>query len=402
MIKNLSFIGLVIDRLAPERHGHLAFCAVKATPRILHSDRFMLIVSWKKTKGRKPSRMDGFSLIGLTCLRLLWSALLTGVLFASAGLSPGVAANNDAQTDTSKLQVEALIGFWRQDDLATDNLRERRKSFEKLMQSTPEPTRIQTKHIDADGVAADMILPARLHHPYGNRAILYLHGGGFYSGSIRTHRALAAALAKGASADVLLVDYRLVPEYTYPVQIQDVLTAYRWLLKSGYRNDNIVIVGDSVGGNLAIEMTLRQIQANGPLPAAVVAMSPVTDLAATGASMTKNAGTDPLVNKAQILSLSKAYLGKQSPSDPQASPLYANLAGFPPLLLQVGSREVLLDDTLRLAENARKAGVDVTAEVWPGMIHQWQLFPFWLDDARRSNQRVADYLIDHFADKPEE
>jgi epsilon-lactone hydrolase len=346
--------------------------------------------------------MDGISLIGLFCRRLQRSALITCVLCLTAGLSPCVAANNAAQTATSALQVETLINFWRQYDFSTDNLRERRKSFERLMQSTPEPTRIQTKHIDADGVAADMILPARLHHPYGNRAILYLHGGGFYSGSLRTHRVLAAGLAKAASADVLLVDYRLTPEYTYPVQIQDVLTAYRWLLKSGYRNDNVAVVGDSVGGNLAIEMTLRQIEANGPLPAAVVAMSPVADLAATGASMTKNAGIDPLVSREQILSLSKAYLGKQSPADPQASPLYADLSGFPPLLLQVGSREVLLDDTLRLAENARRAGVDVTAEVWPGMIHQWQLFPFWLDDARRSNQRVADFVIDHFADKPEE
>jgi acetyl esterase/lipase len=180
------------------------------------------------------------------------------------------------------------------------------------------------------------------------------------------------------------------------------LTAYRWLLESGYRNENIVIVGDSVGGNIAIEATLRQLRARRPLPAAVIAMSPVTDLAATGASMEKNAESDLLIGKPQLEAISKAYLGDTSPTDPDASPLYADMAGFPPLLMQVGSREALLDDTLRLAAKAREAGVDVTAEVWPGMVHQWQLFPFWLDDARRSNQKAAEFAMKHFADKPEE
>jgi monoterpene epsilon-lactone hydrolase len=357
----------------------------------------------KQACERKQRQMGGLFSIGFTRSLMQWSAAaVMGVFFASAQLSPAQAAGTDEPTGASAQQIEKLIGLWHQYFPDTNNLLERRRAFEKLMESTPEPTRVQTKHVDADGVAADLILPARLHHPFGKRAILYLHGGGFYSGSLRTHRALAATLAKAASADVLLVDYRLAPEYVYPTQIQDALTAYRWLLESGYRNDNIVIVGESVGGNLAIETTLRQIDAKGPLPAAVVAVSPVTDLAATGASMTDKAPLDPLLSKAQIELLRKAYLGERSPTDPKASPLYADMTGFPPLLLQVGSREVLLDDTQRLAEKARKAGVDVTTEVWPGMIHQWQLFPFWVDDARRSNQRIAEYAIEHFTDKPDE
>jgi acetyl esterase/lipase len=322
------------------------------------------------------------------------------VLALSISLSPARALDPASQTDASKQQVERLVGAWRHHYAEADSLRERRAAFEALMASTPEPTRVQIRPVDAGGVDAELIWPARLHHSIGRRVILYIHGGGFYSGSLRTHVALAGSLAKAASSDVLLIDYRLTPEYAYPSQIDDALTAYRWLLDSGYSNDNIVIAGESVGGNLAIEATLRQMQVNGPLPAAVIAMSPVADLAATGASMTTNAGSDPFIGAAQLDVMRKAYLRERSPTDPRASPLYADLTGFPPLLIQVGSGETLLDDTLRLSEKARQAGVEVTTEIWPGMVHQWQLFPFWLDDARRSNQRVAEYAVEHFADKP--
>ena len=330
--------------------------------------------------------------------RVAW--LATGLAIA---LLPASARAEDPppQTEASKQQIEKLVETWGQYYHKADSLRDRRQAFEDLMESTPEPTRVQIRSVDAGGVDAQLIWPARLHHPLGRRAILYVHGGGFYSGSLRTHRAIAGALAKAASADVLLIDYRLAPDNPYPTQIDDTLTAYRWLLDSGYGNDNIVLVGESVGGNLAIEATLRQMRVRGPLPAAVVAMSPLTDLAATGASLMANASTDPLIDAAQLDLIRKAYLGTRSPADPMVSPLYGDMTGFPPLLMQVGSGEALLDDTLRLADTARKAGVDVETEIWPGMIHQWQLFPFWIDDARKSNQRIADYAIKHFADKPQ-
>ncbi len=345
-------------------------------------------------------------------LRGLGSATLasmsTGVM-ASVALgiavgflqNPALAEEPPPQTQVSKEQVRKLVETWEQRYTTADSLRKRREAFEDLMESTPEPTRVQIKPVDAGGVDAQLIWPARLHHPLGRRAILYIHGGGFYSGSLRTHRAIAGSLAKAASADVLLIDYRLAPNDKYPAQIDDALSAYRWLLDSGYESDNIVLIGESAGGNLAIEATLRQMRVSGPLPAAVIAMSPITDLAATGRSFTTNAATDPLIDPAGLDLIRKAYLGTRSPVDPMVSPLYADLTGFPPLLMQVGGSEALLDDTLRLADNARKAGVDVTTEIWPGMIHQWQLFPFWLDDARQSNQRAAEYAIKHFADKPQ-
>ncbi|RDJ06837.1 esterase [Rhizobium grahamii] len=331
----------------------------------------------------------------------LIACLILGIV---AGISSGaaMAANPLPQTQASKEQVRKLIETIGKHYAVADNLRDRRQAFENLMESTPEPTRVQIRSVDAGGIDAQLIWPARLHHPLGRRAILYLHGGGFYSGSLRTHRAIAGSLAKAASADVLLIDYRLAPDSPYPAQIDDALNAYRWLLDSGYESDNVVVVGDSAGGNLAIEATLRQMRVRGPLPAAVVALSPITDLAATGASLARNTGHDPLINTAELDRIRGAYLATRSPSDPMASPLYADLTGFPPLLLQVGSDEALLDDTLRLAEKAKLAGVDVQAEVWPGMIHQWQLFPSLLDGARQSNQRIADYAIEHFADRPKQ
>lgn len=314
--------------------------------------------------------------------------------------SPAQALDPAPSTSASNDQIDKLIATLHQTYDGMQDLRQRRAAFERLMVSTPDPTRVQIRHVDVNGVEADLIWPARLHHPIGRRAILYLHGGGFYSGSLRTHRNIAGSFAKAASADVLLIDYRLAPEHGFPAQVDDALAAYRWLLASGYRAENIVVAGESVGGTLAIEVTLRQLRLKGPLPAAVVAMSPVTDFAVTGASMTANAGSDPFMGKGELELIRKAYIGDKSPADPDKSPLYANMTGFPPLLMQVGSRETLLDDTLRLEEKARRAGVDVTVEVWPGMIHQWQVFPFWIDDAKKSNGRVAEFAISHFADKP--
>ena len=331
-------------------------------------------------------------------LKYLFPALATLMLSASTAFGQDVGP----QSQASREQVEKLVGLWKDHFAGADSLQQRRTAFKSLMETTPGPTRIQLRQVDADGIDAELMWPARLHHPIGERVILYIHGGGFSSGSIRTHSLLAGSLAKAASSDVLLIDYRLTPEYTYPAQINDALTAYRWLLDNGYRNDNIVLAGDGAGGNIAIETVLRQMQVGKALPAAVIALSPITDLAATGGSMTSNAESDPLVGKDWIETLRKAYLGRKSPTDPQASPLYADLTGFPPLLLQVGSGEVLLDDTLRLADKARQAGVNVTTEVWPGMPHQWQLFPSLLDDADRASQNIAEFAIRHFADKPQE
>jgi len=305
------------------------------------------------------------------------------------------------QTKASSEQIEKLIGVIRDNGAMSDkDLLQRRADFETLMASTPDATRVQIRRVDANGVDADLIWPARLHHPIGRRAILYLHGGGFYSGSLRTHRNIAASLAKAASADVLVIDYRLAPDYGFSAQTDDAIAAYRWLLMSGYKAGNIVIAGESVGATLAIEVVLNQLRLTGALPAAVIAMSPVTDFAATAASLVTNAANDPFMGKAELSVIHDAFARGRSAVDPDISPLYANFSGFPPLLIQVGSRETLLDDSMRLADKVKQAGGNVSLEIWPGMIHQWQIFPFWLEDARKSNARMADFAAAHFADKP--
>ncbi|WP_432444382.1 alpha/beta hydrolase [Rhizobium lusitanum] len=316
---------------------------------------------------------------------------------AIAAETPGIAP----QTKASIQQVEKLIGTLRDSGaMSGPDLGQRRAGFETLMASTPDPTRVQIRRVDANGVDGNLIWPARLHHPIGRRAVLYLHGGGFYSGSLRTHRNVAAALAKATSADVLLIDYRLTPENGFPAQRDDAVAGYRWLLSSGYKPSNIVIVGESVGATLAIEVVLNQMRLRGTLPAAVVAMSPVTDFTATGASLATNASNDPFMGKNELALISSAFVGDRSLADPDISPLYGNFSGFPPMLIQVGSRETLLDDSTRLADRIRQAGGTVSVEIWPGMIHQWQIFPFWLDDAQKAIGRVAEFAIAHFADRP--
>ncbi|QRM42140.1 alpha/beta hydrolase [Rhizobium sp. BG4] len=328
------------------------------------------------------------------------AVLALALLPALAGLA--IAADVPPQSAKSKTEVETLGSRWTKHFSEAATPEKRAAAFRSFMADNPEPTRVQIRHMDADGVEADLIWPARLHHPLGRRGILYVHGGGFHGGSPRTHRLLAGSLAKAASSDVLLIDYRLVPEGRYPAQIDDIRTAYRWMLENGYESGNIVVAGDGTGANLALEAVLRQKAAGRQLPAAFVAISPVSDLSASGASMQANAATDPVISKAVIDAFAKPYLGATAPQDPAVSPLFADLSGLPPMLLQVSGSEALLDDSLRLADKARQAGVDVTLEVWPGLIHGWQLFPHLLEDADKSNQRIAEFAMRHFADSPQQ
>ncbi|KRB51323.1 esterase [Rhizobium sp. Root708] len=323
--------------------------------------------------------------------------IASAVLSSTIGLAAAHAIDQPPQSDASKQQVSDLQQKLQTGYAGAKSLKQRRYAFDELMEQAPEASRVQVRQVDAGGVDAELIWPARLHHPMGKRVILYVHGGGFFAGSPETHQALAGSLAKAASSDVLLIDYRLAPEYPFPAQIDDTLTAYQWLLDSGYENDNVIIAGDSTGATLAIESVLRQMALKGPLPAAVIAMSPVVNLQPAAQDT-----SDPLIGSFLADDARAAYLGARSPTDPRISPLYADMTGFPPLLVQVGSNDVLLNDTLQHAEKARQVGVDVTLQQWPGMTHQWQLFPFWLDDARQSNQKAAEYALQHFSDRPKE
>jgi epsilon-lactone hydrolase len=228
-----------------------------------------------------------------------------------------------------------------------------------------------------------------------DKAVLYFHGGGFRLGSVSSHRELIARIAGASGYRVLAINYRLAPEHRFPAPLEDALSAYGWMLDQGLRPENIAFAGDSAGGNLVLTTMLGLRQRGLPLPAAGVLMSPWTDLAATGETYVSRADADPIHQRPMIAALAKNYLGEGGdPRDPLASPLYADLAGLPPLLIQVGDRETVLADSTMVADRARAAGVDVELQVWDGMIHVFQMFAE-LPEAHRAITSIAEFLQRH-------
>jgi monoterpene epsilon-lactone hydrolase len=252
---------------------------------------------------------------------------------------------------------------------------------------------VSRRHVSADGVDSEWIVPADARH---DKAILYFHGGGFRIGSVASHRDLIARMADASGCRALAINYRLAPEHRFPAALDDALLAYGWMLGQGLQPGNIAFAGDSAGGNLVLGAMLALRARGEPLPVAGVLMSPWTDLAATGASYESRAMADPIHQRAMIKALAKNYLGEEGdPLNPLASPLYADLAGLPPLLIQVGDRETVLDDSTGFAEKARATGVDVELEVWDNMIHVFQMFGAELPEACQAIASIARFLKRH-------
>lgn len=215
-----------------------------------------------------------------------------------------------------------------------------------------------------------------------SKVVLYLHGGGYVIGSITSHRAMVAEIGRASGARTFAIDYRLAPEYPFPAAVEDAVGAYRHLLDHGIDPAHICVAGDSAGGGLTIA-TLLDLRDRGlPLPRAAWCVSPWIDLQATGATMDAKAAADPMVQRAGLLRFADAYMGGQDPRQPLASPLHADLKGLPPILIQVGSAETLLDDALALARLAGLADVPATLEIWPDMIHVWHFFAPMLSEGR--------------------
>jgi monoterpene epsilon-lactone hydrolase len=236
--------------------------------------------------------------------------------------------------------------------------------------------------------------PAEWLVPAGARtdgAVLYLHGGGYVIGSPRSHRHVAAACAAASGIAGLLPDYRLAPEHPFPAAVEDATAAYGWLLDRGIAPGRIVVAGDSAGGGLTVATLLALRDAGRPLPAAGVCISPWVDLTCSLPSYTTRAANDPIVTREGVAEMARAYLAGSDAKAPLASPLHADLRGLPPLLIQVGRDEVLLDDSVQLAAQAKAAGVDAALEVWDDMIHVWHWFLPMLDEAERAVARIGDF-----------
>jgi acetyl esterase/lipase len=205
---------------------------------------------------------------------------------------------------------------------------------------------------------------------------------------------MVASLSEASGMKALALDYRLAPEHPHPAAVDDAVAAYRWLLANSVAPERIAIAGDSAGGGLSAATLVALREAGDPLPAAAVLISPWTDLAATGGSITERADIDPMIDMAVLNRMAAAYAGQTSTKDPSVSPLYAGLAGLPPLLIQVGTAEVLYDDSVRLAELARAAGVEVSFEAWEDMIHVFQAFGALLPEAGEAIGKIGDFLRD--------
>ncbi|MFL9908157.1 alpha/beta hydrolase [Paraburkholderia sp. RL17-337-BIB-A] len=222
--------------------------------------------------------------------------------------------------------------------------------------------------------------------------VLYCHGGGYYFCSPRTHRSLVYGLATRANTSIFSLDYRLAPEHRFPAALDDASAAYRQLVADGTPPESIVISGDSAGGGLALATLVALRDAGDPLPAGCLLFSPWTDLAAAGATIRSNDGLDPMFSGPAIARAAKVYLGDTSATHPFASPVYADLSGLPPLFIMAGSTEVLLDDSQRVADKARAAGVDCELEVWKKMPHVWPLFSPFIPEANRALDRAATFV----------
>jgi acetyl esterase/lipase len=251
------------------------------------------------------------------------------------------------------------------------------------------PPEITIVPVDAAGLHGEWVATP---NSATDQVLYFLHGGGFSAGSCVTHREMAARLCLASGLRVLLFDYRLAPEHPFPAAVEDAGEAYQWLLENGIQPEQIVIGGDSAGGGLALSTLLWLRDLETPLPGAAVLISPWLDLDLTGPSLDTRAEVDPLCSIEGLRLAASYYLDSADPKAPLASPLYGDLHGLPPLLLQVGDHEILLSDSTRLAEKAKAAGVDVSLEIWNEMWHVWHGWAGAVPEGQQAIDRIGEFI----------
>ena len=264
-----------------------------------------------------------------------------------------------------------------------------RATMEQSARLAPLPRGTSVVPVTVGERPAEWVIPAESPP---DRVLLYLHGGSYSAGSPRTHRGLVARLARAARARGLTLDYRLAPEHAFPAAVEDAVAAYRWLLTQGFRPERIAVAGDSAGGGLALALPLALRDAGEPLPAVVGALSPWTDLTGSGESVTTRAQVDVMLDASSVVPTARRYLRDADPTNPLASPLFGDLDGFPPTIIQVGDDEILLDDATRFAKRAAEAGATVELQVYAGMWHVWQAFAPYIPEAARAIHDMGAFL----------
>ena len=265
-----------------------------------------------------------------------------------------------------------------------------RKSLDQLATLVTLPKDVTIESININDLPANWISA-----PESNldKVILYLHGGGYMEGSLISHQDLAIRIGRASKSKVLLIGYRLAPEHPFPAALEDSIMVYKWLTtEKNVLPQNIVIAGDSAGGGLTLCTLLKLRDENIPLPAAAVCLSPWTDLAITGNSIKKNFKIDPWLKPSEIYFMAELYIGDNDPENPYISPLYGSFYNLPPILIHVGSHEILLDDATRVATKAKNEGVDTTIEIWDEMLHVFQAFANWAPEGQEAIDKIGEFI----------
>lgn len=269
-----------------------------------------------------------------------------------------------------------------------------RKGLEDLTKFAHLPSNTQVEQVTFNAISAEWVC-GRVSHE--DRAILYLHGGGYNMCSPNTHREMVACIAKICGVKVLVPDYRLAPEHQFPCALEDAILAYRWLIDRGFTGGQIAIAGDSAGAGLSIATAISLRDAGNPLPASIACISPWIDLAMTGDSIKTNSKVDPMLNEAWLKTMATNYVGNEDLRSPLASPLYADLSGLPPLLIHVGSDEILFDDSIRIAKKAENAEVSVTLKVYDHLWHVFHLNARLMPEAKSALEDFGSFINEHYA-----
>jgi epsilon-lactone hydrolase len=287
-------------------------------------------------------------------------------------------------------QLDSLVTLLRSRPAAeTPVVGEVRAGFEQVGVFLGGAPDAKCEKVDAGGVPAEWVAAPGCDP---ERAVLYLHGGGYVIGSINTHRRLAYDISAASGARVLVIDYRLAPEHPFPAAVEDAAKAWRWLLQQGFAAHRLAIAGDSAGGGLTLATLVNLRDQKLGLPACAVAISPWVDLEGVGNSITARAAQDPMVQKDGLLWMAGLYLNGKDAKTPLAAPLHADLKGLPPILIQVGTAETLLDDSTRIAEKLHAAGVDVRLAIWPNMLHVFPLFAPILSEGRDGCLEIGSFI----------
>lgn len=286
--------------------------------------------------------------------------------------------------------LKAVHSMGEPESFTPEDLEKQRRSQDLLGNMAASMSGLVWEPFTLAGMDAAWMRLSREHRR--RRVILYCHGGGYTSGGLGFSKVLASKLARATGMDTLAFDYRLAPEHPYPAAVEDALTAWGHLESLGIAPGDIVLAGDSAGGNLALVLCLKLREAGRGLPGALLLMSPWTDMTASGESLRGRAGIDPVLTPEYMYAVREAYAGGLDPSDCLLSPLFADFAGFPPALIQVGTHEILYSDAERLAERMLAAGADCRLEVWENMWHDFQMYPS--KTASNAIQNMAHFLLE--------